>query len=609
MITRYCQRSLSALIIALGISAVAVAQTDSIRREVEVVKAFAPTVKDADKINDSPVIKDEVFKKPDFNYSIDSRPVFSKLPVKDLQAATIVGKPAEKPGYGLIRAGAGNYNKPYGEIFFNNPTGKNTIFGLHGRHLSSYSKLNLKGGDRVKTPFSENEAEMFLKYMFRKSTLSVNLGVDHDGFRYYGYPGTDSIPLYINPKPEQSVKYGYLQGASQTFTKGGININLQNVYAAKDDPSAGFNFQYFRFGTKTGQREDYLKFEMNMNRPRDFISLLVDAGVEYSNTTNIYANIFEVLPVLTNRGQTWLFFKPAIYLGNETINLKAGFKSWVVAGLVDKAQFKISPNIRFNFAPVKEIINVFAGADGDYHHNHYFAVAYQNPFVIPTLTVNNHHEKYRIYGGFDGRISSKTNFKLQVDYSAFNNHPFYYLQGFRLQVHGINPPPTYIDNTFRVMYDDMNTLKFNGEITHYVGSKFNLLLSTNIYKYTMTNLTTPWHLPKWDANLSVNYAVTDRFSVAADFYAIGKREGLVMQTNTLWNPSITWETLQLSSSVVGQNYILDTAVDLNIRGNYDISRRFAVFAQLNNFGFQKYERWLGYPVQSFNFLGGISFSF
>ncbi|HNX79133.1 MAG TPA: hypothetical protein PKJ24_04590, partial [Prolixibacteraceae bacterium] len=350
MITRYCQRSLSALIIALGISAVAVAQTDSIRREVEVVKAFAPTVKDADKINDSPVIKDEVFKKPDFNYSIDSRPVFSKLPVKDLQAATIVGKPAEKPGYGLIRAGAGNYNRPYGEIFFNNPTGKNTIFGLHGRHLSSYSKLNLKGGDRVKTPFSENEAEMFLKYMFRKSTLSVNLGVDHDGFRYYGYPGTDSIPLYINPKPEQSVKYGYLQGASQTFTKGGININLQNVYAAKDDPSAGFNFQYFRFGTKTGQREDYLKFEMNMNRPRDFISLLVDAGVEYSNTTNIYANIFEVLPVLTNRGQTWLFFKPAIYLGNETINLKAGFKSWVVAGLVDKAQFKISPNIRFNFA-------------------------------------------------------------------------------------------------------------------------------------------------------------------------------------------------------------------------------------------------------------------
>jgi len=82
-----------------------------------------------------------------------------------------------------------------------------------------------------------------------------------------------------------------------------------------------------------------------------------------------------------------------------------------------------------------------------------------------------------------------------------------------------------------------------------------------------------------------------------------------MQTNTLWNPSITWEILQLSSAALGTTYVMDTAIDLNVRGNYDISRKLAVFAQLNNFGFQKYERWLGYPVQSFNFLGGISFSF
>jgi hypothetical protein len=591
------------------------AQKDTIQREVQVIKAYIPTVPDAEKINDMPVIKDEVHKKPDFSYSIDDKPVFSTLSVKDLQAATIVGKPAEKPGYGLIRAGAGNYNRPYGEIFFNNPKGKNFIFGLHGRHLSSFGKLNLKGGDRVKAPFSENEAEMFLKYMVGKSTLSVNLGIDHDGFRYYGYPGTDTIPNFLKPSVTSSLSRPTYQDTRQAFTRGGISIDLKNIYASKSDPSLGFNFQYYRFGTKTGQREDYMKFEMNLKRPRDLFSFVVDAGVEYSNVTNIYASIFELLPVNTHRGQTWLFFKPAIYIGNETVNLKAGIKTWVVAGLVDKLQFKIAPNVRFNFAPVKEIINVFAGADGDYHHNHYSAIAYENPFVIPTLTVNNHHEKYRIYGGFDGKISSKTNFKLQVDHSAFNNHPFYYLQGFRLAVTGTKPPPAYIDNTFRVLYDDMKTLKFNGEITHNVGSKFNLLLSANIYKYTMTNQEKPWNLPKFDANLSVSYAVNERFTVATDFYVIGKRDGLVMQTNSLWNPSITWERIQLLSSISsttpfpGNTYVMDMALDMNVRGNYDISRKFAVFAQLNNFGFQKYEKWLGYPVQSFNFLGGISYSF
>jgi hypothetical protein len=608
MIVRKLISGLSVMVLVQVTAFVAHAQKDSIQREVEVVKAYTPTVIDAEKINEMPVIKDEIFKKPDFSYSIDSNPIFSNLLVKDLQAATIIGKPAEKPGFGLVRVGAGNYNKPYGELFFNNPKGKNSIFGLHGKHLSSHSKLNLANGDRVKAPFSENEAEMFLKYMFGKSTLSVNLGIDHNGFRYYGYPGTDTIPGFLKPLPESSQSYSY-QDWKQTFTKGGININLQNIYATKSDPSAGFDFQYYRFGTKTGQREDYLKFEMNLKRPREGFSLMADAGVEYSNVTNIYANVLEVIPILTHRGQTWLFFKPAIYLGNETINLKAGIKTWLVAGLVDKAQFKIAPNVRFNFAPVKEIINVFAGADGNYYHNHYSAVAYENPFVIPTLCVNNHLEKYRIYGGFDGKLSPKTNFKIQVDHSTFSQHPFYYLQGFRLPTMGPIPGPSYIDNTFRVLYDDMKTLKFNGEITHNVGDKFNLLVSANIYKYTMTQQEKPWNLPKFDANLSLSYAVTERFSIAADFYAIGKRDGLLVQLNTTQNPSVPWETIKNSTTAVMKSSVMDMTIDLNLRGTYDISRKFAVFAQLNNFGFQKYERWLGYPVQSFNFLGGISYSF
>jgi len=54
---------------------------------------------------------------------------------------------------------------------------------------------------------------------------------------------------------------------------------------------------------------------------------------------------------------------------------------------------------------------------------------------------------------------------------------------------------------------------------------------------------------------------------------------------------------------------MDTAFDLNVRGNYDLTGKLSLFAQLNNFGFRKYERWLGYPVQSLNFLAGISYSF
>jgi hypothetical protein len=608
MIIRKLFSGLAVLTLFLFTSFVTHAQKDSIQREVEVVKAYTPTIMDAEKINEMPVIKDEVFRKPDFNYSIDSNPVFSALSVKDLQAATILGKPAEKPGFGMVRAGIGNYNKPYGELFFNNPKGKNSVFGLHGKHLSSHSKLNLANGDRVKAPFSEDQAEMFMKYMIGKSTLSINLGIDHHSFRYYGYPGKDTIPAFLNNLPQSSQNFSF-QDWRQAFTRGGININLQNIIASKSDPSTGFDFRYYRFGTRTGQREDYLKFEMNLRRPKEGFYLTGEAGAEYSNVTNIYSDILEAIPLSTHRGQTWIFFKPAVYLGNETINLKAGIKTWLVAGLLDKVQFKITPNIRFNFAPVKEIINVFAGVDGEYFHNHYSAIAYQNPFVTPTLCVNNHLEKYRIFGGFDGKLTSKTNFKIQVDQSAFSKHPFYYLVGFRVPSMGPKPGPAYVYNTFMVLYDDMKTLKFNGEITHNIGDKFNLLVNANIYKYTMSEEENAWNLPGFDANLSLNYAITERLTVAVDFYMTGKRNGLFAQTNASQNPTIQWEAIKKTTTTEIKTYVMDMAVDMNLRGTYDISRKFAIFAQLNNFGFQKYERWLGYPVQSFNFLGGFSYSF
>jgi hypothetical protein len=582
------------------------AQKDSLKQEVEVVKAYVPGAIDAEKINEMPSIKDDETKKPDFSYSISTTPVFSALSVKTLQAATIIGQPADEPGFGLIRAGAGNYNKPYAELFFNSKNNKNSVFGIHARHLSSHGKLTLEGKDRVDAPFSENEAEMFMKYLFRKSILSVNLGVDHNGFRYYGYPGTGQIPDFLTGEGQEYT----LQGQRQAFTRGGIHINLDHVSASKEDPSAGFDFRYTRFGTKTGQREDYMNFDMNFVAPRDGFKLLADAGIEYSGTKKVYYNLIDPFPLATNHcNQLWLKFKPAVVIGNETINLKAGFRSWFVFGNLTTNKFKITPDVRFEFTPVREIINVFAGIDGNYHHNHYAAVALENPFILPTVSVDNHFEKFRFFGGFDGKLSAKTNFKIEAGHSTIEQHPFYYLQGFRLPTMGPLPGPAFTDNAFRVLYDDMKILRFNGEITHHAGDKLSFLASVNIYKYTMSEQETAWNLPEFDATLAVSYAITERLNVEADIYVTGKREGLLVQLETGQNPNIAYGLI--GSLIPGQasNVVLDNAIDLNLSGKYEFTRKLSAFVQLNNFGFRKYEKWMGYPVQSFNLLGGISYSF
>ena len=135
-----------------------------------------------------PKIEETEHQKPTFNYNIKSEPIINTFAVNPLKAASIASAPKEETGYGLVRAGAGNYNRPYGEFFFNHLASKKSIFGIHAKHLSSNGTLKLEGGDRVDAPFSNNEAEVYYNQFFRESVLSFNVDYDRDAFNYYGYP-------------------------------------------------------------------------------------------------------------------------------------------------------------------------------------------------------------------------------------------------------------------------------------------------------------------------------------------------------------------------------------------------------------------------------------
>lgn len=592
-------------IILIGVAVDVSAQRDtSLTQEVEVVKAYNPTISDANKINDMPKIDEEEHQKPSFNYSIYSQPIYNTFSVNELKAATIARKPKESTGFGLVRAGVGNYNKPYGEVFFNSQNTRNTIFGIHGKHLSSHGKLKLEGGDKVKAPFSENEAEIFVKHLFRESILSMNLNFDHNGFNYYGYP-IDSIPALLNGNPP--INY---QGTKQAFSKGGININLQNANTNQRDFSFDFNFKYQYFGTKTDQREHFGEFTADINKPLNTGSAMLNAGITFVQADQIYNRD---LNGIANRQQTWLTAKPAYYIGNEVANIKVGFNTWFVLDNDADLVAKIAPNIRANFAPVKEIINIYAGVDGDYINNHYSKIAYENPFVNPEHDVINSFKKLHFYGGFDGKFATKTNFKIEVDYSMINDQPLYYLFQYVFpsvsSTSPFEPDPSIIDNDFNILYDDMDLLKFNLEIFHTASEKLDLLLSGNYYVYKTNKQDEAWNLPDWDAKLSLGYKITEQLSVTTDIYLIGTRKALILESTDYDPRPLSFDELTDLTSVSQKSYNLNAAFDMNFSANYNITQNFSVFAQLNNFGFQKYEKWFGYPVQSFNFLGGLSYAF
>jgi len=581
-----------------AITLVTSAQRDTaINREVEVIKAFKPTLNDAYKINDMPKVKETEVPKPAFNYNINSEPVLSSFAVNPLKAAGTASEQSQQIGYGHIRGGIGNYNKAYGEFFFNQLTSKKSIFGLHAMHLSSDADLKLEGGNNVNTPFSKNEAELYFSQFLRDKILSFNIDYNRDAFNYYGYPKyavPDTLLL-----ENQDLNYF---GTRQAFSKGGLKVKMDNPSLDMNDPFFGFDFEYHYFQNKTDQNENYAKFMTHSQKPFDFGIGLLDAGISYNQANHIVNRIDESID---SRMQSWLYINPAIYFSKKLFDATVGFKTWYVSDQDDAGSFYVTPNVSINFMPVKNIVKLFAGIDGNVVDNHYSKIAYENPFVNPEHDVKNSFEKIRFYGGFDGKFAAKTNFKLGFDYAIIDNQPLYYLHEYSLFNPGNIATAQIIDNDFDVLYDDMNRFKFNVEVIHTASSKLNFLLNGNYYVYNMDTQAEAWNMPEWDANLSVSYKITERLSVSSDIYLMGTRKALIKKALYEYLPP----TSSVANPTTFKSYNLNTVLDLNVRGNYLITEKFAVFAQLNNLGFQKYQQWFGYPVQSFNFLAGVSYSF
>jgi hypothetical protein len=153
------------------------------------------------------------------------------------------------------------------------------------------------------------------------------------------------------------------------------------------------------------------------------------------------------------------------------------------------------------------------------------------------------------------------------------------------------------DNTFDWLYDDVNILKLSGEILHAVSDNFSIHLIGNYYSYDLKEQTNAWQMPDYDFTFSGVYRPVDQLKFTADVFLSGGRKGLIMNLET-------WENLPVKNEI-----IMDPVIDLNAGVDYQFNDKLNFFFKLNNFGFQKYEQWLGYTNKSFNWLAGISYSF
>ena len=586
------QQYLAASLLSIGLlmgAGNAMAQKDSLKlkQEVEVVKAYQPSILDAQKINDIPQIKPEQTEAPTFDYSIFSKPVFSTFDPTPVAAAKMVGDPKSPMGIGLLKLGFGNYLTPYGELFFNAQPTKKSNFGMHFSHLSSSGKVKLLNDDLVKAPEAENTAEIFGKTFFRKSTLSGSLAFDRKAFTYYGYAGdrwSDALKDEMIP---------YFQH-KQYFSKGTATVHLKSETLSTSELNYDFGAKYHYFVSKTGQTEHEVVLSGDVSKNIDNALGFLSASLTVYKADSIMNRFYGEFG---KKQQTILRANPSVKWSTENANLQLGLNTAMILDIDTDAAFRIWPKVKAEWSPVPQILTLFAGVDGHLQHNTYSAIAAENPYVDPYHDVANTNYKSIITGGLKGKLSSKTNYVAEASYSVIEKQHFYITESENLFYNGVLQRK--LNNTFNWVYDDVNVLKFSGEVMHSVSDNFSIHLLGNYYSYDLKSIKKPWQMPNFDFTLSGVYKPTEQLKFTTDIFAVGKRTAVIMDSSALSS----------STFPISHEIIMDPIVDLNVGAEYQFSPKLNFFAKLNNFGFQKYEQWLGYTNKGLNWMAGISYSF
>jgi hypothetical protein len=569
----------------------AVAQKDStkLKQEVEVTKAYQPTILDAVKINDIPKINTEQTETPTFDYSIYSKPIFSTFDVTPVTAAKMVGDPRPEMGMGLLKLGFGNYLTPYGELFFNAQPDKKSNFGMHFKHLSSSGEINLLNGDRVDAPQSVNEAEIFGKRFFRKSTLSGNLAYDRKAFNYYGYTSDE----LTNDLKSQMIPYF---GDKQYFSKGTVDIRLKSETLSADDLNYDLGINYHYLVSKTGQKEGQMVFSGDLGKKFGNMFGILNTSITYYNVDSIRNRYTSTIGL---RHQMLLRINPSVKWVTKNASLQAGLNSTLVFGDKTNGSIFFYPKVKAEWSPVERVLTLFVGADGYLQHNTYSSISTENPYVDPYHDFANTSYKAIVSGGFKGKLSSKTNYVAEASYSVVKDQHFYVINGF--EAFNSSALIRRLDNTFSVLYDDVNILKLSGDVMHSVSDNFSIHLFGNYNSYDLKSLNKPWQTPNFDLTISGVYKPVGQLKFTTDIFILGSKTALILdqkQGNPLGNSSA--EKIEVN---------MDPIIDLNVGAEYQFTPKLNFFVKLNNFGFQKYEQWLGYAGRGFNWMAGASYSF
>ncbi|MCB0401055.1 MAG: TonB-dependent receptor [Flavobacteriales bacterium] len=524
------------------------------------VDPYEPILTDAFKIKENPSIKDTNKIIPELKYSFLNKQVPVAYELETIKPAKIKGEPLVKLYRGYAKVGFGTNSTPLAELYFNAKRSRDFGWGFAGKHFSSsgINKIDYSG-------YSDNSLSLFGKRYLKEFTLYAKAGYDRYVNHYYGIPSDNLVEI------------GNADEIRQDIDKFSANFSLTRNFTDTSQFDYNFDVAYRMMSDIYDASENHV--ELNGKLSKYHKKELYQIGLELNQNK---------LDNLLNQGSTmFVGINPEISTNAKNWQFKVGMGLYLNS--FSDTKFHFYPKAEFKYNVVEHIVIPYVGINGGLQANNLNSFYLDNPFInTTTLAIQNSNQKYNLYGGIRGSLSSKITFNTSFSRQQVEGMPLY-----------VKELGTGFDNRFTVFYDTVSVNKLTAELAYQKLEKWKVLFGANYFSYNAKNAIEAWHKPSIKVSLSGIYDLSDKIVVRTDLFYFGKQYAQSFETIVSSNVVTTTEFAEELKGVF----------DANIGLEYRYTKKLSAFINFNNIASQSYERWQDYPTQKFQVLGGLTYSF
>ena len=554
---------------------------------VNIVKPYTPTISDAFKVKETPVSQDEEEqKKETIQYRIFSFPVASTFAPSKGKAAAVDPAKKEKIYDNYATLGFGNYGTANAELFVTKSISNSSYFGAMLRHLSSQGGIK---DAALEDKYATTNVDVTYGVRERNLSWNLDLGFKNQMFNWYGLPNyslfTDEIIQNIDSKQNYNA-----------IAVGG-KVNLKNSFFKQ----ASTQFKHFSDAFGSAENHFFIKPQFDFK----VMNQIVNTDFVFDYVGGDFERRIDLINSAYNYSSLNFGFSPSIFYQQDDLSVQVGASVFYAAlnrntiGMpLNKNSIYMYPNIKASYKLVGDILVAYAGAEGGLQQNSYADFVDENPFVSPTLFVVPTDTKYDIYAGLKGKLANtlafnaSASFVNQADKALFQSNKF--------DVTATNTEGYAYGNSFRVVYDNVKTIRLFGELKTEFSKNISFGINGTFSSYSTDAEAEAWNLPQLKLGSSLAYSINEKWYAGAQVFYVGQRKDLIsMQSDADVFPPIFSD----------QILTLNAYFDINAHVGYKYNSRLSAYLKGNNLANQQYDRWANFPVQGIQVLLGANYKF